>query len=40
MNAIFTLALLAVLISLQVRLITSLPFAKSQAMRCQHCAVC
>lgn len=36
MNAIYALVLLAVLISLQVRLMTSPQITKSQAMRCQH----
>ena len=37
MNAIYMLVLLAVLISLQVRLILSSQVMESQAMRCQHC---
>ena len=36
MNAIFALVLLAVLISLLVRLIMSPQFSESQAMQCQH----
>ena len=40
MNAIYALVLLAVLISLLVRLIMSQQNTESQAMRCQHCHVC
>jgi len=40
MNAIYTLVLLAVLISLLVRLMMSQQKPESQAMRCQHCHVC
>ena len=40
MNAIYALVLLAVLISLPVRLMMSPQAAKSHAMRCQHCYVC
>ena len=40
MNAIFALVLLAVLISLLVRLMMSPQITKSQAMQCQHCHVC
>ena len=40
MNAIYALVLLAVLISLLVRLIMSPQITKSQAMRCQHFHVC